>query len=208
MTGNWKLSNELCNLANNTNLQQALYALGMIPESNVDFELIEQNGWYRGGAETYIYQFSVHHSGRSQKFIAKAMVSNTPSRKPDEQLSRWLMSRRHLSSLDIAVPHLFGFGKGLLIEEYIDFDLREWLRHSNTDLIPGSTLRKQIDDIAEKVFNSGYRPVCILPNLRISKGLPIWIDFGTDLGIALHNAVSIPSFHQMVDREVQKYRDP
>ena len=201
----WTLTAELCRLSRQPALSEALTALGLIETPESDFELRELSAWHRGGAETYVYTFAVLQSIRVQKCILKAMVAATPTTPPERQLEKWLTRRHRLAEFGVMVPRLFGAGDGVLLEEFIETDAIEQLRSDATERTSSPSIQDRLESLCALVYQAGFRPVCILPNLRLANDELFWIDFGSDLGEPDYGSVSMPSPRETIVGEIENY---
>jgi hypothetical protein len=167
----WNIKNEL------STLEMAdvawLSMLGETESGDPDIEVIRD--WWRGGAETYCYEFRLRRGGAVRHLIAKAMVAFNPAILPENQLTSWLSRRERLARAGVGVPPLFAFGKGLVIEQFIPFTLDE-IAHVMPDL------ESNFMDAIGRVISDGFAPRDFVRNMRTDGTKVYWIDFGEDLG--------------------------
>lgn len=167
----WNIKNELAKLRSRELQGQELLEIARDSNSQIS----EVQGWHRAGAETYTYVFTVTGQGRSAKLIAKALVALTPAIPPERQLELWVGRRMHLAASGVAAPTLVGTGSGILVEEFLEFDLSEmW------SLIPNA--RAEYIHLVSTVIDLGYAPRDFVRNMRCDGHKFAWIDFGEDLG--------------------------
>jgi hypothetical protein len=182
MTFEAEITKELCAMTGKENIRDSLLDLRMLSESHVDFSLIADKGWYRGGAETYCLDFTVQQDDTYRRYIIKALVAFSPGTAPDYQRRSWMKRREHLERIGIPVCRLIGEGRGAFIEEFLDLAMNEWIDELKDDERRLSELLFKISEYCGALAKAGYNPICILPNFRVQNGVPLWVDFGSDLG--------------------------
>src|SRR5262245_26868195 len=133
----WSLQRELCELAGELSLAEALHHLGLV-SAGVSFEIDDSAKWSRGGAETYIFPFSIS-TATTKRYIMKAMVAATPAVSPEQQLAHWLARRSLLVGAQVAVPNLYAAGSAVLVEDYIEDGAIERLKRTLLTSRPKST---------------------------------------------------------------------
>lgn len=175
----WTLEKELCKVARCTNVGHALYTLGLLSTPSSKFKLISSK-WERGGAETYLdrFQFLI----RDQipvDILIKACVTFTPGADLDSILDEWVDRRRLLSENGVKTPRLYGSGYGVLIEEFVPYELRTVLTSG------GEKPAKVLDELARyaaTLSRLGFSPVDPFKDLRSHGDDIVVVDFGRDLG--------------------------
>src|SRR4051794_9588689 len=72
----WNLTAELCKHVNAEDERQALYLLGCIPDTQVQYTVRTDETWTRGGAETFVYRFWISVNDEHERgYIIKACVT-------------------------------------------------------------------------------------------------------------------------------------
>lgn len=183
MPASWNICTELVDLTGRTTPELALREVGLISPGATLERIVEDAPWRRGGAETYVYLFSVVGSdGQTRRAVAKALVAATPGIPPEAQLDRWIHRRNLLRSRGCGVPVLYAFGKGMLVEEWIEHDAVDWLLSPTVANEAKADMVKQLVWYASCIDDLGFQPITFLPNIRVNGQDAKWIDFGSDLG--------------------------
>ena len=199
----WSIAKELCMASGADSLEEALYRLGVLPRHERFRNYVVHQDWRRGGAETYIYHFEViASSGRSVPLLLKAFTPSTIIGTIDEGLQQLIQRRRLLATNGIAVPVLYYVGRGVVLEQYIPFSLKERLELiARTESMLFAVL-VQLFDLAETLDELGFAPIAPFDDLRIDNDRVYVIDFGEDLGPPLAvtpGSVSEDSLIQWLD---------
>lgn len=175
----WTLERELCRVTKCASVMEALYALGLLSNPVSRFKLIGGE-WKRGGAETYLERFQfVSREEESLEVLIKACVAFSPSIDLEKILIDWVERRRLLSENGITTPLLYGWGNGVLIEEYVPHDLRTLLigcDEPSPSVLDGLTL------YAAALSRLGFTPIGPFNDLRSHGSDIVVVDFGQDLG--------------------------
>jgi hypothetical protein len=175
----WSPQNELCQLANVSDLKLALQVLRLTEDIDVDFEIKPKQDWIRSGAETYLYQFDLQFStGKIEQLVFKACVAWTPGKELDTILQSWVDRRQLLAAYGISTPRLFAHGAGTLLEEYIPHSLMDRLNSRGADC----KLLVDLAHLAGILVYLGFEPIEPFENLRSRGDDVVVIDFGEDLG--------------------------
>jgi len=202
-----EIMRELCAMAGKESVSDSLHELGMLSEGRADFSLTADKGWYRGGAETYCIDFAVHQPGASRRYIIKALVAFSPGTAPDHQLQTWVRRRDHLKSIGVPVCLMLGKGLGAFVENFLDFGIYEWKDLHSPDKVGLANLRADISEYCKILAESCYNPICILPNFRVQDGLPLWVDFGSDLGDPIGTKIAPEVLLNKLEREWPLHND-
>lgn len=176
----WKLERELCQLAGEDSITNALHKMGLLRSPSADFELIDTpEGWFRSGAETYLFRFQVRTDGTDVPVVLKACVGFSIGANAEEILEGWIERRQSISKRGVQVPHLYAWGRGLILEEEIRFALSEVLQER-----PASAreLCTSMARVAGVVTSLGFLPVELFKDLRSRGDDVVVVDFGQDLG--------------------------
>jgi hypothetical protein len=175
----WSSELEICQMAGALDLKDALHNLRLLDDRSVDFEIKQKQDWVRSGSETYLYRFDVQFStGKIQELVFKACVAWSPGAKLDSILQSWIDRRNILNGAGISTPKLFAYGRGILLEEYIPFSLRERL---NT-VEDHSLLLNGVAHLTGNLVHLGFEPIEPFGDLRSRGDDVVVIDFGEDLG--------------------------
>jgi len=174
----WTIEKEILTLSEEKNIRSALISAKLLEIHDELVEIQEIENWRRGGAETYVYTFQlIYRVANPKKLIAKAMVA-WQAALPAEQQARWQYKMNDFTALGLKVPQCFLSGKSLIIEEFIEHDIRSY--YQQTEL--KEEFVSAVTEYGLIVINSGFAPVNIIGNLRTDGKQIYWIDFGTDLG--------------------------
>lgn len=180
MKSAWSLEDELLKLSDQESLAEALMSMGLIESHDERFELASSPiGWYRSGAETYLYRFCVRRDRAETELVLKACVGFSPGTSPDQILESWVGRRKLLSGRGVLTPKLFGWGGGLLLEEYVPFHLREALESHSAN---PDHLLLGLSELGGIVASLGFMPVQLFEDLRSHGHDVVFVDFGQDLG--------------------------
>jgi len=175
------IEKELLTLSGGHTIGEAALILGLLSKGQ-KFKAIEAPAsWVRGGSETYIYPFSVVSiDGSSSPFILKAVTVFSIARSIDDILNEWVSRRKLLESTGIHVPRLLLAREGIILEEFIPYALKAFLKEQG-----------EIDDLVAQVFRYagilarlGFQPIGAFHDLHTDGKNVIPVDFGEDLGPA------------------------
>lgn len=179
-TNNWSLLGELQKLTGASSEAEALFELGIIPDIGISYKLRTDSNWQRGGAETYIYRFWVSVKQNIETgYIIKACVSPNVFLGIEGVIKEWLSRRELLSQNGVKVPKLFFAGQGVIIEEFIPWELRQYIK-SNPDSL--KILLPSIINYVETISQLGFAPIDCFTDLRTRGNDVVVIDFGEDMG--------------------------
>jgi hypothetical protein len=179
----WSLDAELQKVAEVDGVAKALHVLGLISRPQSSYRLLGGDGeWFRGGAETYLFRFQVDEEGQEIKdVLIKACVAFALGAKLSDILEQWIQRRTLLRAQGVETPRLYGYGHGVLIEEYIPHSLPEALSSatsSRRELLTGLAI------YAAALSKLGFAPIAPFHDLRSRGHDVVAIDFGEDLGPA------------------------
>lgn len=175
----WDIETELLRLTGESKIEKAIYALALNCPGQEFIRIEGAPTWIRGGSETYIYPFVIICTGEiSNHFILKAIVSFSPINNLDRVTKHWIDRRFALNEAQIRVPKVFYWEKGLILEEYIPFELSSILKN-NQDT---SSLLEQLFRYASVLYKLGFEPIAPFDDLRTDRKHVIPVDFGEDLG--------------------------
>ncbi len=172
---------ELLALSGEHTINEAARILGLLREGE-EIEMIEgPSSWICGGSETYIYPFSIISSDNtSNPFILKAVTVFSLARSIDDIVNEWVSRRRMLESAGVRVPRLLLARGGFILEEFIPYELRTFLR-GGSDI---ENLVAQIFHYAGTLARLGFQPIGAFHDLHTNGKDVIPVDFGEDLGPA------------------------
>lgn len=184
----WTLESELLQLSGAETVTEALEIFGITSPSDEAVRLTIDRDWYQGGAETWVFVFSVVCSTRApQQFILKACAPSFAPRPVSEICDSWFKLRHYLTSEGISAPRVFARNGPLWLEEFIQDDLKQALRRRGTDLqLPyaiGATARGLL---ATGYYSRSYH------DWRTNGNDVVLVDFGSDLS-KVHETVE-PSY--------------
>ena len=180
MSSDWTLEGELQKLTGTNSATAALLNLGLLESRDELFQLISPpRGWYRSGAETYLYPFRVSKDGSDVSLVLKACVAFSPGTPLQSILESWIDRRNVLASRGVVTPKLYAWGHGAILEEYVPHTLREALGRTPSNL---ERLLVSMADLAGVVANLRFQPVDLFEDLRSHGDDVVLIDCGQDLG--------------------------
>ena len=180
VTVGWTLDTELQKLTGTTSVAAALARIGVITESSVDFAIEQKRDWYRSGAETYSYVFSVNSAGSATDLILKACVAFSPVSTLDQILQSWIQRRSLLRDGGAETPTLYSWGFGEILEEHIPYELCEVLQKADDGLRESILIR--LVEAAGCIASAGFAPINAFSDMRSRGSDVVIIDFGEDLG--------------------------
>lgn len=172
---------ELHKLTGGNTLGECAKLLRMVPDSALDIKFTGTATWVRGGAETYILPFGLTYEDgsttRSAKYIFKACVAQLSAKSIEEIVLDWLARRELLVRTGVKAPHLFGYGQGIILEEFIPHQFRGRAITSET-----SAKLRDLVTIVFAVRGLGFTPINIAGDIRTRGSDAVIVDFGSDLG--------------------------
>lgn len=190
----WSLEGELCKLASTEALDDALVKLGLLNSVEDQFKLDAGNSsWRRVGAETYVFEFDVAKADSSHRYVIKACVAyGHPS--VEGILHSWIERRQLLESNGVSTPRLYGWGHGILLEEFIPYELPIILAQK-----PVQSILQCLATTYGVVARLGFVPIELFAGLRSRGTDVVIIDFGEDLGPAgMTNTTSQNPFERLM----------
>lgn len=173
----WTLEAELCGLASETYLREALARLGLLLRDARDFELVTTQDWYRSGAETYSLRFAVRADGRERSYFMKACVAYEGGTPLPDIFATWLARRETVTRAGVSTPRLHAAGRALLVEEDVPLTLIEALRSGQHR----PELMQAIGATVARLLNAGFAPLST-HDWRSRRHDVVLVDFGQDLG--------------------------
>ena len=179
----WKLEKELCQIAGEEALGPALESLNLVADRRERIRLVPGDGWHRGGAETYIFRFSLKTDSGARDCILKACTPSSIALPIEDLLREWIRRRELLAGGGVETPVLYGVGKGIILEEYIPFEFSEALEMAADSDEREILLRNAAFCVVviERLRFDGVSP---WRDLRSRGGDAVMVDFGEDLGPA------------------------
>jgi hypothetical protein len=176
----WSLEEELQKLAGAASMSSALKLLGLLTGGCEEFTCVNPpEGWYRSGAETYIYRFRIRTGGIETPLVLKACVAFSPGRSLENLLTGWIERRKLVCSRGVRAPVLYAWGQGVLLEEYIPFTIQDLL---TGEAEPSNSLLIGLAELAGVVASLGFVPIRLFDDLRSHGDDVVMVDFGEDLG--------------------------
>jgi hypothetical protein len=171
------LGEQLEEFAEDAPLPNALAKLGIL-ESGENFQSAHIiRDWMRGGAETYNLIFEVVSSQRTASYILKACAPFSPAVSIDHVLKEWIDRRTLLQQHGVKVPQLYGARLGMLLEDFIPYELSKLDTSKWTSQLVG-----QVFHLAKTLTDLRFAAVSPFADLRTNRISVFQIDFGTDLG--------------------------
>lgn len=158
----------------------ALAQLGMLVRPDEEFEILGDDVWLRGGAETYLLHFAVRTQSATRRYLLKACTPAVGAVSLEQIFGAWLQRRRLIDDAGLSTPHLFGVGSAVLLEEYIDLHLRDALSSEKAR----AALLSQIGLLVGTLDRLGFSPISLFDDLRSRGTDVVVVDFGSDLGAA------------------------
>lgn len=155
--------------------------LGLAPFPGGGAELVALTDWYRGGAETYIMDFTVGQAGEIRRFLLKACVALGDFSGTAGIVEQWLGRREVLSANRVAVSQVHGVHSSTLLEEWIPYGIGEALSASGNRKGRTQSLLLQLGYLAGVLTREGF-PAISLNDLRSRGRDVVVIDVGEDLG--------------------------
>lgn len=199
----WTIGDELCRLSDNPDTSEALCALHLIDRVRGECRIEEVEPWHRGGAETYTYVFDVCQAKARHRCILKAFVAPTLGTPPRQQAENWVARRYRLAGFGVPTPRLYVARSGVLLEEFIALDAIDHLKRKARCGTLDNSVEAELEDVCARVYEAGFRPLSILPNLRIRRGRFVWTDFGVDLGDVILPGRLTVSPREIILRELE-----
>jgi hypothetical protein len=179
---NWSLEGELEKLSGMPSIQESLFALRVLPAQDPLCQVrLPKEGWYRSGAETYLYRFSIVSNGLSQELALKACVAFAFDRTLEGILESWMKRRQILELNGIKSPTLYASGNGVILEEYIPYSARELLYSEGA---AKDAILIALAEMAGVLTRLRFQPIGIFHDIRSHGFDAVMIDFGQDLGPA------------------------
>jgi hypothetical protein len=197
----WSLQSELTKLTSCEDLGSALLKLDLIEQLDEEFQISgESPEWVRGGAETYIYRFTLERPTRAAThLLLKACVAFSPIGSVEAILSQWVSRRELLQRAGVGTPRLYFAGQGLVLEEYISYSFPEAVQKNEGAQL---NLVQALAATAAGLYRLGFKPVSLTPDLRSRGSDVVVVDFGADLGPP-GAAPDEDYFPKLISREIQ-----
>lgn len=174
----WTIECELLSLTKAATRAEALEKLGIPFPSTGSVHIQTDRDWYQGGAETWVYVFSLVIGEKPlRKFILKACAPNFAPRPVAEICDDWFRTRQILTDAGITAPYVVARKGPLWLEEFIESDLKEAM----TDPSTRPSLARSIGTTAGSLFRCGY-VARSYHDWRTDGDDVFLVDFGSDLG--------------------------
>lgn len=169
----WSIEKELIKLSKKNSLKAALPVL-----FGTDFDEIPHiekiTDWYRSGSETYAFSFTIEQ----KHMFLKACCPSSPTISIDSILRSWIERRKIFERSGVPTPRLYGYGDGLVLEEFIPYHLEA----VNPTQAGVENMMSAIQKISDVLINNNFSPVNPFGNLMSRGDDVVWVDFGQDLG--------------------------
>lgn len=175
----WNIASELCAAAETQDLPDALINLGLVTAAEIPVELHCNSVWYRGGAETYLFDFEIRRNGLPvRRALIKACTPFPGGTSIEDTLSEWLSRRHLLEHHGVHTPRLHYAGRGVIVEEFIPHSLDRRLLTSPHR----NSLLTELQRLSEIISDLGFKATAPFSDLRSRGTDVVMVDFGTDLG--------------------------
>jgi hypothetical protein len=176
-TADQQIVDELLKLSGESNLTNAVEKLGILKPGPKSCSVLLEKPWYRAGSETYIASFLVHSEAESKHLVLKACTPSSPAIPIEILLQTWIDRRKAISEKigTHLVPKLYGYGGGVLLEEYIEFSMAQALEQNPAYI-------NAVIEGCERLRSLGYNASLLFHDLRSRGSDVVLIDFGEDLG--------------------------
>jgi len=142
-------------------------------EPSIQPAISQPEKWIRAGGECYILPFELKNEQKSIRGIFKAVLSNGGN--VDIPVSR----RKLLETNGMRTPHLYGYGGGVILEEFLPYNFDEALQKF------GDIALREVAYAYGVIAKCGFQPVTngLIRDFRANEsGKMHMIDFGGDLG--------------------------
>lgn len=180
MSASWTLADEIRKIAGKDKLDAALREIGLLGSSDNLSDLITVRDWYRSGAETYGFQFTViTTAGQSHKCFMKACVAYAAGIPLKDIFAQWMYRRAKVADNDVDTPKLYATGAALLIEEFIPYSVDQAL----ADIKNRHQILRRLGSTAAHLVKMGFAPIS-MHDWRSRGRDVVLVDFGQDLGPA------------------------
>ena len=82
-----------------------------------------ETNWRKAGAETYTFNFSIETKQSTLELILKACTPFDLAQPIEKTLETWIYRRKLLGNNTIETPKLYAYGSGVLLEEFVPYEL-------------------------------------------------------------------------------------
>ena len=178
----WSVEHEIVRLAETDGgFAEACDQLRLAEASSIEGwdQLLE---WAQRGSETFSYAFKLRlYGGDSKSFLLKAFVPHPLTMTPSEAVERYVRNTASLMAVGVLVPKLYAANRGLVLTDYIEWDLAECHRRHRCQR-ESCPLDEQALAASRKIELAGYRPVVGSLDFRTDGSSVYLVDLGSDLG--------------------------
>ena len=167
---------ELSKLFDGQSARQAVAAMVGRKIGPVSFDGPEK--WERAGGESYILPFVAAQKETGTPIVRALFKANT-TMNPERAITQGVEKRHMLEKLGVKTPRLYGYGGGVVLEEFLPHDVDEALN------IFGNKIFQDIAYAYGAIASGGFSPVAngLIRDFRADNdGNMHMIDFGSDLG--------------------------
>lgn len=177
----WTLAGELCKLSGRDTEAEALFTLGLIPSITLPYKVrVDSESWVREGLETYNLRFWISVNDECERaYIMRACIVPDIWRGLDAVVADWIARRELLEQNGISVPRLFVAAHAVLIEEFIPWNLQEYLAANHAARRVGLSM---LLDYAATLARLGFAPLDAFSALRTHGDDLVVVNYGQDLG--------------------------
>lgn len=180
-TSSWTIEKELLKIGHAAQVTAACRNLAIVGKDDEVTKLQTTRDWYRAGAETYIYAFSViPRVNKPVRLICKACVAYAPDTSVGAIADEWFERRRSLEPY-VNTPRIYGRSGATWIEEWVPHELGRLLADPSKQ-VQIDTVLLQIAQYAGALSGLGFAAIEPFADLRSHGEDVVAIDFGQDLG--------------------------
>jgi hypothetical protein len=171
------IETDITELAGCETVRQSLLKMGILTDPSEQFVVTKAADWSRTGAETFSCVVEID-CAVPKRLMLKACVALSFATSIDDTIEEWIKRRFILEAESVGTPKLFGYGKGMILEEYIPYSLEERLSLG----VEPDLLATQLGHFAGILLSLGFRPIQPFADLRSRGSDLVVVDFGEDLG--------------------------
>lgn len=173
---------DLLKLSGKDNLSDAVSFLNLTTTGQ-GVDIVVEEPWHRSGSETYLTVFTLLGDDGARKLVLKACVPGAATIPVESILSSWVSKRSEISAgfPSKITPRLFSHGSGVILEEYIEYTLKEMVSQNDECAIAGA-------DLIMHIASLGFDASLAFSDFRSRGYDAVIVDFGQDLGSKIKSA--------------------
>ncbi len=192
-----EVTSEIIQLAEAESLEEAVAKLNMLPltgTSKIALKMLSP--WTRGGAETYVTTFDITAGAECAPCILKACVAFaiTPGG-VEAILESWIARRRLLAAHGAAVPRLYAYGRGVVLEERLPYRAQDLIAAKSATR---PAVLASLFKLTRALEQVRFQPVSILPDVMSDGERAVLVDFGQDLGDPMPAETDVDTYARTV----------